>query len=91
MAGVGVSMFGSDGCPLEVATAMLGRGCSGPIQTGPFINGDGRDYKILVKDFEKETGTLTRLLAENRIFAKEEFLEMARIVNREMKKEKKGK
>ena len=33
---------------------------------------------------------LTRLLVEKGIFSKEEFLEMVRVVNREMKRQKKG-
>jgi uncharacterized protein YqgQ len=33
---------------------------------------------------------LTRLLVEKGIFSKEEFLEMVRVVNQEMKKREKG-
>jgi hypothetical protein len=33
---------------------------------------------------------LTRLLVEKGIFTKEEFLEMVRVVDREMKRKKKG-
>jgi hypothetical protein len=33
---------------------------------------------------------LTRLLVEKRIFTKEEFLEMVRVVNEEMEKKQKG-
>jgi hypothetical protein len=43
MGEAGVSMSGSNGCLRDGTTATLGRICSGPIQTGSFINGNEED------------------------------------------------
>ena len=40
-----MSIFGSNGCLRDITTAILGRICSGPIQTESFTNGDKEDYE----------------------------------------------
>jgi hypothetical protein len=48
-----VSIFGSIGWIPDMAAAMSGRMCSGPIQTGSFINGDRQDYRTSLEEAEK--------------------------------------
>jgi hypothetical protein len=40
-----------------MAAAMFGRLCSGPIQTGLFINGDRQDCKASLEESEKRMVT----------------------------------
>lgn len=49
-----MSIFGSIGWIPDMAAAMSGRMCSGPIQTGSFINRDRQDYRISREESEKE-------------------------------------
>ena len=47
-------------------------------------------YEELLMSQAVQQEALTRLLVEKRIFTKEEFLEMVRVVNEEMEKKQKG-
>jgi hypothetical protein len=62
MVGAGVSIFGSIGWIPDMAAAMSGRMCSGPIQTGSFINGDRQDYRTSLEEPEKGGGDLNEII-----------------------------
>ena len=47
-------------------------------------------YEELLMSQAVQQEALTRLLVEKRIFTKEDFLEMVRVVNEEMEKKQKG-
>ena len=47
-------------------------------------------YEELLMSQAVQQEAFTRLLVEKRIFTKEEFLEMVRVVNEEMEKKQKG-
>jgi hypothetical protein len=47
-------------------------------------------FKELLMSQAVQQEAFTRLLVEKRIFTKEEFLEMVRVVNEEMEKKQKG-
>ena len=46
MVGAGVSIFGIFGIIMDMASGDLSKLCSGPIQTGSFINGAREDWRI---------------------------------------------
>lgn len=48
-----MSIFGSIGWIPDMAADMSGRICSGPIQTGSFINGGREDYRTSLEEAEK--------------------------------------
>jgi hypothetical protein len=53
MVEAGVSIFGSAGRIMDMASAVFGRLCSGSIQKASFINGDRHDYRTSLEESEK--------------------------------------